>query len=405
MSDADARARYQTRVERLEAFGDRGSATPREREAAEYLAAELRAMGFGDARLEPFRGCGSMGQRLFAHAISGVAAAALLWVAPWVAAIMGLVTLVSLVVEASTKQNLLTEPLVRDPSQNVVAVAPAQGAAQRRIVVMGHYDTQRTGWIWADALQSGASRALLKAPGLLKSPMFPVLFALALVPVAGVLAAIGVGGVVTSVLAGLALLLTSVASVLLGQWAWGPYVPGANDNATGACAVLSLAERWLAAPVEGVEVVFAATGCEETGLIGATALAERYAGASDGVPTSFLNLDSLGYGRPLFVSKEYSLAGLPYAYPPATVALATRVAEELGLDDAGPHVIPVATDGLPFLARNLPGVSILAWEKDGHMPNYHQLTDTSSRMSFDVAWQAVGFADAVLRRMAAAQNE
>jgi hypothetical protein len=80
--------------------------------------------------------------------------------------------------------------------------------------------------------------------------------------------------------------------------------------------------------------------------------------------------------------------------------ICAAVAAERGLESAGPHQLPVSTDGLAFLVRQVPGVSLLCFDDDHHMANYHQLTDTADRLDFDVAWEAVGYAWAVLQRMA-----
>jgi hypothetical protein len=42
-----------------EAIGERGSCTPAQRQAAEYTAEQMRALGVDDVRLEPYRGAPS----------------------------------------------------------------------------------------------------------------------------------------------------------------------------------------------------------------------------------------------------------------------------------------------------------------------------------------------------------
>jgi hypothetical protein len=74
-------------------------------------------------------------------------------------------------------------------------------------------------------------------------------------------------------------------------------------------------------------------------------------------------------------------------------------AAELDLPDAGPHTLPVATDGLAFALRGIPGVTLTSFCDDGHMPNYHQLGDTAENMDFDVAWDGVRLGWGLLRRL------
>ncbi|MDB5289374.1 MAG: hypothetical protein JWL69_615, partial [Phycisphaerales bacterium] len=59
-------SRYEQRVKALEAFGHRGSATPHEHRAAEYLAGELRQLGI-DPTVEDFRGARSLPGRMLIH--------------------------------------------------------------------------------------------------------------------------------------------------------------------------------------------------------------------------------------------------------------------------------------------------------------------------------------------------
>ena len=395
--DGEARRRYQQRVRALEAFGHRGSASANEARAADFFLRELTALGLDPAR-EPFFGCGSLGVRLLLHVVVAAIGAALLWHAPWLTVLLGIAALLSFVLEHTTRFALLGSVLLRRTSQNVVTRIPARGGqATRRIVVLGHYDTQRTGWIWREALLRRMTPVLTRSPGMMKSPLFLVLFAMCLQPLVGAAALVwpGVGWV--SVLGSAILIVYFVSGCLLAQWAVGPYVPGACDNAGGSAAVISLAEAWLEDPIDGVELVVLLTGCEETGLLGAAAWADAHSDELRELPTTFLNLDSLGYGRPRFLGREHSLAAIPVRYPARTVELCAALASRRGMVDAGPHVLPVATDGLAFLQRGVPGASILSFEDGGHMPNYHQLSDTSDRMNFDVAWECVEFGWELLR--------
>jgi len=398
--DPDARARYEGRVEALEAFGHRGSASENEKRAAEYLAGELTELGL-EPSIEPFRATGRLGAVILLHVAIAWIGVATLWWMPLLTSVLCVIAFASFILESTTRPGSLATLIRTGTSQNVVATASTPSRAKRRLVVLGHYDTQRTGWMWDERLVRKLGPALLKSPGITKSPLFLVMLAMSLGVAAGLIGAFWpAAGQAASVLGAIALTILTLAAVILSNWTMGPYVPGANDNATGAAAVLSLAEAWLANPEPDVEVVFLLPGCEETGLTGAATWAEAHRSECADLPTWFLNIDSLGYGRPRFFDCEYSLAAVPAPYPAALVEMSGRVAEELGLVDAGPKQAPVPDDALPFLVRGYPGMSVIAFDDTGHMPNYHQLTDTSDRMSFDVAWQGVTFAAAIMDRLA-----
>lgn len=97
---------------------------------------------------------------------------------------------------------------------------------------------------------------------------------------------------------------------------------------------------------------------------------------------------------------EHTLSAVPIKTPKAMIELCERAADGLGLEGAGPHALPTFTDGIAFLTRGIPGVSLLSFEDGVHLPNYHQLSDTSENMDFDVGWEAVEFAWTVLDLLA-----
>ncbi|MBI2892066.1 MAG: M28 family peptidase [Deltaproteobacteria bacterium] len=394
-----ARERFEARVRALEAFGHRGSATANEARAAEYLAGELRGLGL-EPRMEPFAGLTSCGAAVLLHMAMALVGAALVWTSPFASLALSLVALVSILLENGGRMRLLSLLVPSSPSRNVEARISPAGARAGRIVVLGHYDTQRTGLIWKEGLLSRIAPLLARSPGPMKSPLFLPMVAMLLAPVAALLAIVLPGHALVTVLALGVLAILGVTTVLLAEWAIGPFVPGASDNATGAAAVLSVVESWRADPVEGVELVALLTGCEESGLYGSAAWVRAHAGELCEVPTRFVNLDSFGYGRPRYLGCEHSLAGVPAKYPTDVVRACAAAAQELGLEGAGPRALPVQSDAFPFLRAGVGGATILCFQDDGHMPNYHQLTDTSDRLDFDVAWQAVRYGEAVTRSLA-----
>ena len=398
--DQEAQGRFVVRVKALEAFGHRGSATENEARAAEYLCGELRAMGL-DPVLEPFAGLSSGGAVVLLHVALSLAAASLVWTWPIVSLVAGLVALGSMLLENAWRVRALSHLLPTRPSRNVVARVAAVGAPVKRIVVLGHYDTQRTGLIWNEGILSRIAPLLARSPGPSKSPLFLPMVAMFAVPIAATFALFAPGSGVAAPVAWAAIVVLSIATILLADWAAGPFVPGASDNATGSAAVLSVVESWKAEPVADVELVALLTGCEESGLYGSAAFVRAHAQAARELPTLFANLDGFGYGRPRYLGREHSLAGVPATYPADMIAACAATAQELQLIDAGPRSLPVQSDAYPLLRGGIPGVSILSFEDNGHLPNYHQLTDTSDRLDFDVAWSGVRFAEAIVRRLAA----
>ena len=144
-------------------------------------------------------------------------------------------------------------------------------------------------------------------------------------------------------------------------------------------------------PVEAVELVVLLPGCEESGLLGSAAWADRHRKELKAVPTVFVNFDNLGVGPARFFDADTPLFGWPVAYPREMVQIARQVSRELGLEDNRPHTMPGPTDGLSFLVRGLPGMTIVSFQERGYMPWYHLPGDTASNLDFDAAWQGVLF--------------
>ena len=393
--------RFEKRVRELEAFGDRGSASANEHRAAEYLARTLRETGI-EPIVEEFRGARSMAARLLVHVIVAGAGAALFWRLPVATVVLGAAALVSLVVEQNLCRVFLSWPVCRARSRNVWGRVTGSPNPRRRVVLCAHYDTQHSGWVWA--ISRRMARLGYRSPLLLKPPMLPVAGLMAAQIVLGAAAmAMGVTTPLATLCAAL-LLAYAVVAILFIQWAMGRPIPGAADNASGVAAVLDIAEEWSAnPPVDGAELVFLLCGCEESGLMGAAAWADAHCQELKALPTTFLNIDGIGFGPPRVLGAEVPAAGIPLRADPGVLELCLEVAREMGLSSIGPHALPGPTDGLAFLARGVRGASIVGFKDWGVLPNYHTFRDTFQNMDRPEALAGMEFARRVCRRMAGEQ--
>jgi hypothetical protein len=374
-----ARSDFRQRVESLAGQGHRGSATPGEAAAADYLTGVLEAMGLRAGR-EEFRGSSTMGVRLLVPVFVAAVGLGLAW-ASGVAALslLGAVGLAALVHEQMTGRAWLTRPVTRSPSANVLATVPPKGRTRRRLVLCAHYDSQRAGLIWNRFTMVHVAPLIARLPGPMKTPLFVLTVAMVVQCSLPVLAPAASGPLASACHWAVAVVY-ALSILLLGEWAAGRFVPGASDNATGVAAVLEVARRWLLAePAEGVELVVLLSGCEETGLLGAAAWCDRHRDEIANVPTRFLNIDSVGFGPPRFLGRDTPMAGWPLRYPRTMVEVARRAAGDGEWRDAGPHALPGPTDGLAFLARGVPGVTVVGFRGPGIMEYYHQPSDTVER--------------------------
>jgi len=385
-------------VRDLEAPGHRGSATANEELAADYLVQELNQIGV-EAQKEFFRSYSSYGARILTHMFVGVLGLALL---PWSAAssmLLSAVALVSFQAESITRFRLLSRLLPTSQSCNVVGRIPAaSGQAARRVVLCAHIDTQRSGLIWSALFVRPFSYIFARVPGPVRAPLFSLTLALSVQLVLGGLILSGV--VLTNlVVIGLAVYYAG-ALVLVGQWSIGKFVPGGCDNASGVAAALVLASRWRQQPRADVELVVLLPGSEEVGSLGAAAWLDAPQSELTAIPTCFLNLDTLGYGAPHCITTSCSLSGPQFRYPASLLRRCAAIAERLGLSCAVGHSPPTPTDGLAFLARGYPGLTIMTYQKGFFVPNLHQCSDTAERMDFDIAAAATDFAWEVTKDLA-----
>ena len=157
-------------------------------------------------------------------------------------------------------------------------------------------------------------------------------------------------------------------------------MPGANDNATGVAAVLELVRRIQERPLPGVDVVIVSPGGEEAGSVGMRSWIHGPGRSLDRRSTLVVNLDAIGSGGHLVVSRREGLTGW---FRPSDVNLSQRGARLAGL--AAPRVVtfPNVTDA--FVARHAGcTASILSYD-DGWISNLHLPSDVPE----NVGWSTV----------------
>lgn len=391
-------SRLKETVCELEAFGHRGSGSEKERIAAEYAKRHLESCGIETA-IQPFRCQSSYGMRILLHLIVGCAGLGLLFWSPAVGLMLSLIALASFLPETSGIPVGLSNLLPGGLSQNVVGIVPAAEVTKRRLVVCAHIDTQQTGWIWNTRALKFFTSTFGILPGPFKAPLILLTLALSLQLLVAVVLSWGfLDGVPIGFL-----VLTSgiylVALILVGQWSIGKFVPGANDNATGVACAFALAERWQAEKHNNTELVILISGCEEPGLLGAASWVKQNRSAFSRTPTFFVNLDLVGCRDLHFLRSECALNGWVVPYPNWILRLCHEVAEEMSLDFPNPHTIPTHTDGLAFLARNVPGLTITSSESGTFVPHYHTMSDRSEYVNFETVSLATEFAWRVIERL------
>jgi hypothetical protein len=374
-------------VEALSAI-DRPTATPGEREAAEWVAGRLADAG-APARLEQEDSNGGYWWPLGLTAAAGVVAGlAALHGRRWLGAALGAAACAAAIDDLPPRGRRLRRALPKRRAWNVVGTIGPEDA-ERTIVVVAHHDTAHAGLVFHPALPRIADRL-----GLLErndtSP--PLMW-----PVVGCGAAVAAGAATGSrTLTRIGTLLSAGVAAAMADLGARAAVPGANDNATGAVALVALARALAARPTESARVMLVSTS-EEATCEGMHHFAARHFPGMPREDTFFINLDTLGSPH-LIVLRGEGMFGVK-EYPAEAVALVDGLAEQLGIWLFPNLRLRNATDGVYPLNAGYPCVSIASCTKLKQPSNYHWPTDVPENVEYGTLADAIRLADTVIRRL------
>jgi hypothetical protein len=378
-------------------IGPRGSTTPKEAEAHDYCQATLEGLGYEAHRenfLSPTSGWLPYGLAEGALLLA-VALFVLLGPGPdpstggLAAAVLGLVVSVSFFLHIAHRDNPLLWFIPVERSQNVWAVARPSGEARQSVVLTGHVDTHRS----ALAMQSPAMWQVFQVLTLLVG-----LANLALLGVFiwGIFSPDPLARTIALYLA----ILPALGLIFTLQPDFTPFVQGANDNATGAAAVLTFAERLKAEPLQNTAVFLVNTGCEEVGCFGLIDWIGRHA-EDDAPDADYLVLDNIGgKGSEVnYVVDETIL--IPVQSDPDLVALAEDVAEankELGAKPF--HYRGLYSELSVAVTHGQSALGLLDFDPRTKMPpNFHTARDDMSNIDPAVLERSEQFAWAILKEI------
>ena len=125
------------------------------------------------------------------------------------------------------------------------------------------------------------------------------------------------------------------------------------------------------------EVWFVGTGAEEVGTVGMKAFLREY--GPELKDALIVNLDNLGTGNLYYITRE-GMAKRYYA-DRRLVGAARRAARENDLPVKGREYRGLSTDATPALARGFRAMSVMAFDINGRLPNWHWSSDTADQVS------------------------
>ena len=386
-------------VARIVAAAPRRMATSDdERHAHELIRAEMASLGLA-TEVRPFRWNRSLYANLALHFGLGVVGSVVAARAPALGLALHAASAISFAADSSRAAFLLRRLFPFGDSQNVLGVRPARGAPRLRVVFLAHADAAFTGLLFQPEF-------VKRVAGKPSSPLYKSL-RVSTLALAGLAVLDGiqlVRGRSTALSAARAVLTIPpllAAGLNLDVVVRDQIVPGAADDLSGVAGLLLLARRLEGRLPDDVEVVFVATGCEESGLGGAQALVADMRSRWDPGNTVIVGLDSLANGDLCYYT-EGELVPAPLA-PWLKETLDAVAASDPALASVRAFEIPVGgTDAIPFAMAGYPAVTLGRVDLSTGIPrHYHVPTDTPENMEADQIPPSVDFAERLLHALIA----
>ncbi len=368
----------------------RPSASPGEREAAEWLLAQLAELGI-EGRIESDPAHGTywwpLGIAAAAGALAGVAALrGRRWLGAGLAALASAAALDDMPPHGRRRLRSLLPKGQR--SQVAAELGPAD--AERTVIVSAHHDAPRSGLLYSPAIP----RTLLRGvpPDRVPNTGPPLMWA----AIGGQVAVASGAALGNRLLAAAGTVWAAGEAAVFADLAARDAVPGANDNGSGVVGLLAVARALAADPPENLRVLFLSTS-EEATCDGIAAFADRHFPELPTETTFFLCLESIGSPQ-LAVLRGEGMFGIR-DFPPRSLALLDGMADELEIE-LKPHLrTRNATDAVQPLFAGYECASIVSVTELNQIANYHWPTDVPENVDYDTLRDAIRLAEATVRRL------
>jgi hypothetical protein len=363
-------------VEHLAAI-ERPSASPGEREAANWIAERFREAGVERVRLEEERAHGGFWWPVGLLNVLGLAGA-LLPRRP-LGRLVSILATALLVDDVDGRARAFRSLLPRRPTWNVTAET-GDPNAERTIVIVAHHDAAHGGAIFDTR---GIEAFAKRFPGVIAKQKRwpPMMWGVVIGPLLAALGRRRLGAI-----------WSAGATLAMADIGRSPVAPGANDNAAAVAAVLELAKR----EYGGIRVLLVSTGSEESNAEGMRAWGARHFPHLPRERTEFVALETLGSGHMAVAEGEGFL--VTYPYDEALRDAASEAARAAGVEASRGLVNSFISDAIVPLQAGYPTVMIGAVDELKLPSNYHKPTDTPDRIDYDCVADAVELLDALIQR-------
>jgi hypothetical protein len=380
-------------VRHLESI-ERGTASPGEREAAEWIAEQLRALG-ADAHTEAEQVHGGywlpVGVPAAGAALLALAARRGGGLARLAALAGGAAAAASIIDDISGGAQAARRALPKRESRNVVAVA-GDHDADRTLVLVAHHDAGHGGAVFDHSLADTIEE---RWPGFIGrfNTYPPIMWPTIAGPLFTALG--GLTGSRRLLAAGAVFGLGTAAA--MADIARSPVSPGASDNLSAVAVLLGVAEALQEHPVEGLRVLLVSTGSEESFMEGMRRFMERWGPDLPKDRTTVVCLETLGCPRLTLIEGE----GMAWMtdYPQHTRDLVADVAEASGIGLVRGLRTRAATDGLIALRAGYDSALLASVDQRNIPSHWHCPCDVADNVDFDTVEQATELCVALARRL------
>ncbi len=340
-------------------IGKRGTATEGEYRARDYIKNTFDRMGIRNST-EQFKTITSFSYPYILIYLTSVAGAIFLLLhRPVISILLTGIGAVTFFLE-NTSFELVASLLPKRTSSNVIGYIPAARGHKKRVIVTAHYDSSRSGIMFSPSFVKGFRNTFI---GLVIS-LFSMFILTAMYWITHV--------VWLKILVGiLALDPLVTVGLLIHREIKGDYTHGANDNASGVGVLLGIAEKFKKEPLANTELYLVATGAEEVGMVGMAAFVKLNQKLLN--DALIINIDNCGAGQVAYIVEEGMIKKYPAEH--GLVAMADQLRKK-GFENVKPRVFTtMSTDALVPLARGYKSMSIMAFDHEGILPNWHWETD------------------------------
>jgi Peptidase family M28 len=384
---------------------ERTPCSPGERQAAGWLAERLRAVAGVEVALEDEPSWGTFPPTATGLGLAGMAGAALVLrgrrlLGPLLAA----ASFAGVVDEAQNGPRLVRRAVRRRRTTvNLVGRVDrrpdGRAGAIDTLVVLAHHDAPQTGMVfdqtlqrWLHALAPGTVERLKTSP-----PQWWVGLAGPLCTIAA-----AARGRRAPAWIGLALGALGVA-VVADVWR-SQTVAGANDNLSGAAALVAIAELLRAQPVAGLRVLLVSCGAEETLQDGVRAFIARHRGELDARRTCFVNLDTVGSPHLVMLEGEGPVWMEEYEGPWLRQEIADRAAE-LGVPLERGFRARSSTDSVIPSRAGYPIATLVSLTDWRSLANYHLPSDVPGNLDYGTVADASRLVHALAQGLSAVAGQ